>query len=61
MEKDTNIDDDLNPGDTRKAVDEDGDGEITEDEFVTYALKSRFMKKILENWVLQIAVYSLAI
>ena len=33
----------------RKAVDSDGDGEITKDEFVTHALKSRFLQKMLEN------------
>ena len=33
----------------RKAVDADGDGEITKDEFVENALKSRFMKKMLES------------
>ena len=33
----------------RKAVDADGDGEITKDEFVENAMKSRFMKKMLES------------
>ena len=50
VEDDTdNVDDDVNVPNTRKAVDADGDGEITEEEFVTHALKSRFMKKMLEN------------
>ena len=44
-----NVDVDVNVPNTRKAVDADGDGEITEEEFVTHALKSRFMKKMLEN------------
>ena len=35
----------------RKAVDSDGDGEITKDEFVKHALKSRFLQKMLENWM----------
>jgi len=35
--------------DIRKAVDTDGDGEITKEEFVTHALKSRFLQKMLEN------------
>ena len=43
------MDVDVNVPNTRKAVDADGDGEITEEEFVTHALKSRFMKKMLEN------------
>jgi len=34
---------------SRKAVDTDGDGEITKEEFVTHALKSRFLQKMLEN------------
>ena len=33
----------------RKAVDADGDGEITKEEFVENAMKSRFMKKMLES------------
>ena len=33
----------------RKAVDSDGDGEITKEEFVKHALKSRFLQKMLEN------------
>ena len=33
----------------RKAVDSDGDGEITKEEFVKNALKSRFLQKMLEN------------
>ena len=33
----------------RKAVDTDGDGEITKEEFVKHALKSRFLQKMLEN------------
>ena len=35
----------------RKAVDTDGDGEITKEEFVKHALKSRFLQKMLENWL----------
>ena len=33
----------------RKAVDADGDGEITKEEFVENAMKSRFMRKMLES------------
>ena len=33
----------------RKAVDSDEDGEITKEEFVAHALKSRFLQKMLEN------------
>ena len=35
--------------DIKKAVDDDGDGEITKDEFVKNALKSRFLKNMLKN------------
>ena len=35
--------------DIRKAVDSDGDGEITKEEFVGNALKSRFLKNMLKN------------
>ena len=35
--------------DINKAVDADGDGEITKDEFVGNALKSRFLKNMLKN------------
>ena len=41
--------DDGDDGDTRKAVDSSGDGEISEEDFVKNALKSRFMKKMLDN------------
>ena len=35
--------------DIKKAVDSDGDGEITKEEFVKNALKSRFLKNMLKN------------
>ena len=35
--------------DINKAVDADGDGEITKEEFVGNALKSRFLKNMLKN------------
>ena len=35
--------------DINKAVDADGDGEITQEEFVKNALKSRFLKNMLKN------------
>jgi Ca2+-binding EF-hand superfamily protein len=35
--------------DINKAVDSDGDGEITKEEFVKNALKSRFLKNMLKN------------
>ena len=44
--EDTDNGDDV---DTRKAVDSSGDGDISEEDFVKNALKSRFMKKMLDN------------
>ena len=35
--------------DIKKAVDSDGDGEITKEEFVKHALKSRFLKNMLKS------------
>ena len=35
--------------DIKDAVDKDGDGEITKEEFVKNALKSRFLKNMLKN------------
>ena len=45
----TNIGTNVGTLDTRKTVDSNNDGEITEDEFVKNAMKSGVLKNMLEN------------